>query len=1141
MTKSSSLLTALISSTVCIPAALASPLNLSQSPPGSGREPAPNIIISIDDSGSMGVGGMNALKAALNETFKPGNVPDRSVRLAWQSLNSCPAIPHDGNTPQKGASCESKNMMRSLTSEHRASFLKWVNALFAGGNTPTHIVMASAGDYLKRPLDIESAWASDPGKQAAPFLGCRRSYQVLMSDGPYNGPSGWAGIPGKPSRPDTGTQLVDLGQEESHRIVRGGNADGTAVTLPDGTKYNPGAPQSRLYADPWGHSNLSSLADLSFHYWSQDLQPTLPNLVRPRWTSTANTENFGTSDKPAVLEKYWNPRNDPATWQHMETFTIGFDPDGNGPVAGASQWKFNPPWRGEHFAGLDPLIRGEMAWPSMFCKTPLGPNGQVPVLHTDGPDYLSQMGNIACDGAYAPPYSNYDVRANERRVELWHVALNGRGRFIPAHSPQALLDAFRSILGNILVFNSRERVSLAVSSNQLRNNGQAFSASFDSERWSGDVSAYALNASTLTPGALSQWRAATWLDAPGLTHDKRLILSHDGTQGTRFLWDELSNEQKGKLRGAGDDATALSLLNYVRGDRSAEMPGGTLRTRASRLGHIVNSELWYQGGPLRLNFEHAGHSAFRKTSGGRAPMVFVGANDGMLHAFDAATGAERFAYVPQGVYAGLHNLANTGYIPRYLVDGSPFVGDANLAWKTGSTGTETPEWHSLLVGSLAAGGRGYFVIDVTDPESIDKGKVLIDRTFDDTSTGDFVGSGDVGHVIGRPVVNSRGLSEQIVKLNSGRWALVVGNGVNSINERPVLLVQYLDGDRSLRRIVADATTGQGNGLFAARTVDVNGDGTVDVAYAGDLKGNLWKFNLLSKDESQWGVSTWDASGQVCADGKACQPFYSARDDNAAPQAITTAPTWVPHPLGGLQLLWGTGRKLDAADTQNTDTQTLYSAWDSSTYVESNGTWSAKDQGRIPADEGRTRLVQQTSEDTIRYTDPKDIEVVTALKTSSHNKVEYSRTDTQAPRGWFMDLPASGERIDNHPFMYRSNVAVFASMVPAASEGYETCNDPSEGKGSWINLLDPISGQPSSDIGVLHGDSAHVVKYVSRMATSSDEVQLLSNHPRSTRASGLNNLGKDENGKSCKTDALCVAQQRLVTLKAGARTDWREAR
>lgn len=115
------------------------------------------------------------------------------------------------------------------------------------------------------------------------------------------------------------------------------------------------------------------------------------------------------------------------------------------------------------------------------------------------------------------------------------------------------------------------------------------------------------------------------------------------------------------------------------------------------------------------------------------------------------------------------------------------------------------------------------------------------------------------------------------------------------------------------------------------------------------------------------------------------------------------------------------------------------------------------------------------------------------------------------------------------------------MVPAASEGYETCNDPSEGKRSWINLPDPISGQPQSDLGVLHGESAHVVKSVSRMATSSDEIQFLSNHPRSSRSSGLNNLGKDENGKSCKKEALCVAQQRLVTLKTGARTDWREAR
>lgn len=1134
-------LTALIASTLCLPPVLAAPLSFSQSPPGAGREPAPNVIISIDDSGSMGVGGMNALKAAIGETFKAANVPDHSIRLAWQSLNSCPSIPHNGGTPHSGASCANQNMIRSLSSEHRDHFLTWVNALFAGGNTPTHIVAASAGDYLKRPLDIDSAWASDPGKQAAPFLGCRRSFQVLMSDGAYNGPSGWPTTEADMRRPDTGSKLVKSGEEESHRIVRGGNADGTSTTLPDGTKYDPGAAQSKLYADPWGHANLSSLADLSFHFWSQDLQPTMPNLVRPRWSSPQDTEDFGTSAQPAVMEKYWNPRNDPATWQHLETFTIGFDPDGDGPERGASQWKFEPSWHGEHFAGLAPLIRGSTTWPSMFCKTPLEAGGQLLHWHTDGPDYLGQMGNIACDGMYAPPASNYDVRANERRVELWHAALNGRGRFIPAHTPQALLDAFKSILGNILVFNAQQRVSLAVSSRQLRTDGMAFTASFDSEHWSGDVAGFSLDATTLMPGDSPQWRATAWLDAPTLLHGSRHIFTHDGAKGTQFLWDELSAAQKSQLRGTANDAAAQQLLNYVRGDRSAEAPVGPLWARISRLGHIVNSELWHQGGASRLSFENAGHDNFRNSAAGRPHTVHVGANDGMLHAFDAATGAERFAYVPRGVYTGLSALPNTAYKPKYLVDGSPFTADADLAWTSGSAPASTQDWHTLLVGSLAAGGRGYFVIDVTDPESVTPDKVLLDRTFDANSPGDFTGSEDVGHLFGRPVVNSRGLSEQIVKLNNHRWALVLGNGFNSVNERPVLLIQYLDGDKRLLQIVANSAKGDGNGLSPARPVDLNGDGAMDIVYAGDLKGNIWKFNLLDADDSKWGVSAWDGIGGICTELTSCQPFYAARDSAGVAQPISTAPTWVAHPLGGVQLLWGTGRHLDTADSKDTATQTLYSVWDSTQYAKTGSTWTSKDGSRLAAADGRNRLVHQTMGDFIRYTNPEATEVVTAFKTSSRNDVKYSRTDTTAPLGWYMDLPTSGERVDNHPFIFQSNIAVFASMVPAPTDGFETCSDPSEGKGSWITLLDPISGRPSNDIGVIDGDSAHVVEGVSRMATPTDEILFLSNDPRYSRSSGLNNLGDDDQGKSCKTEALCVAQQRLVLLKKGARTDWREAR
>jgi type IV pilus assembly protein PilY1 len=221
----------------------------------------------------------------------------------------------------------------------------------------------------------------------------------------------------------------DAAGPDNQSIVRGGNADNTTFTLPDGVKYDTASEQTRLYRDAWGSSMASTLSDLAFYYWSRDLQPGLANNVRPSPKTQWPRQNFGTTQRPAELDAYWNPRNDPATWQHMVNYTIGFND--------AAAWKGLPTWDGDTFNNLAELINfsdnnhdkeDDISWPSPFC-----------LVYNDN--------NRPCDKAFN---LSWLTRENERKMELWHAALNSRGRFVPAINDTALLDAFQGILEDIL-------------------------------------------------------------------------------------------------------------------------------------------------------------------------------------------------------------------------------------------------------------------------------------------------------------------------------------------------------------------------------------------------------------------------------------------------------------------------------------------------------------------------------------------------------------------------------------------------------------------------------------------------------------------------------------------------------------------
>jgi type IV pilus assembly protein PilY1 len=563
--------------------------------------------------------------------------------------------------------------------------------------------------------------------------------------------------------------------------------------------------------------------------------------------------------------------------------------------------------------------------------------------------------------------------------------------------------------------------SLAASSRSIQPGAVLYAASYDSARWSGAITAHTLQGASFwgqqpdhpdrpqSTASLMDAKDAGWPAS-------RLVLSARAGTGIAWTWSQLGDDQKAALQtidGIADaSADAPARLAWLRGDRGGEP--SPLRQRGSRHGDIVNSRLWYLAGQPASGYGIENYAAFRNTA--RAAMLYVGANDGMLHGFDAATGEERIAYVPEGLHPKLAALTQPGYTHRYYVDGSPFTGDLYLG---APGGKDAAKWRTYLAGFPGAGGPGYFVLDVTDPTAFGADPVrlvVLDKTGADAP------DPDVGHIVGEPVLEAGPpfVTRQIARLNDGRWALVLGNGYNSAHERPALLIQYLDGALELFKIAADAGNG-GNGLSPPRLIDLNGNGTPDLAYAGDLRGNLWKFDLSGASSSQWHVAFGG------------QPLFTATD-GATPQPITAAPVWAAHPEGGLMLAFGTGRHLTDADRGDIARQSIYGIRDTGA-------------GRVG---GRGALVEQTMV----------MNPAQTAGTVSSNPVPYSGAN--ARKGWFIDLPIPGQRVLRNLSWFDGDLIDIESTAPqacAAAKNYRTTIDIIQGRPPRFRLyasLPPMS-------------------------------------------------------------------------------------
>lgn len=472
--------------------------------------------------------------------------------------------------------------------------------------------------------------------------------------------------------------------------------------------------------------------------------------------------------------------------------------------------------------------------------------------------------NDLSDGGLSWP-NPLDAEDDHRIDDLFHAAVNGHGTFVSATNPQQFTQGLKAALATI-VERTASSSNVSANSTSLNSGTRLYQASYIGGRWLGELSAFPVTAAGV--GATPAWRGSTGIPAAA----SRSVFTWNGSTGTAFP------------NTAQATALTMPVANYIRGVRTGEQQfGGTFRDRTHLLGDIVNSSPTYV-----------------KDTG----TVYVGANDGMLHAFDAedpGAGNELFTYVPGNLnLPNLKELANLDYPHHYFVDGPVVV----------STRAQTTN-KNYLVGALGRGGKGVFGLDVTTPSSFGTGDVEWD--FDATD------HDKMGNVLGRPV---------IAKLNNGDVGVIVANGPNSTGDKAVLYVlDITNGD-----VLAEIDTGIGsaaapNGLMTPRGWDNDGNGTLDYVYVGDLRGNLWKFDLTASNENAWD----DAGNRLI--------MFTATDDGGKAQPISGSPTLAIDPATyKTWVFFGTGRFLNQLDltnadgTKNVDVQAWYGLLDSTTTI-----------------------------------------------------------------------------------------------------------------------------------------------------------------------------------------------------------------
>ncbi|HTT05905.1 MAG TPA: PilC/PilY family type IV pilus protein [Steroidobacteraceae bacterium] len=571
----------------------------------------------------------------------------------------------------------------------------------------------------------------------------------------------------------------------------------------------------------------------------------------------------------------------------------------------------------------------------------------------------------------------------------------GTGSYFAATSPVDLTNDMQAILANILAETAATSAS-AINSTGISTTSVAYQGTFTTsdvyQDWTGNLLAYPINAATGyidTTYTAALWQAQVELDTQNYASPGRLITTWDPvvSQGTAFEWSTNPTATSGiaastalgqALETFSGDTNGQDVLNYLRGNSAKEQRnGGQFRNRAHKLGDIVDSSPLYVGAPSGP-WQQSSYFSFENTYFNRQPMLYIGANDGMLHAINASTGHEVFAFIPHSVWSNLVNLASPYYNPqhRFYVDASPQAADIQFSDNT---------WHTVLLGAERGGGNSIFAIDVTDPSQFTSEDNIAQKVlweFTDANMGDT-------------------FSEPVAVYTAAGFAVMFGNGYDSPTGKPYLYALNPQAGTVMAKIDLCAAVPTAcnlslpNGLSSITSMSTSGallSGNPNVIYAGDLQGNLWRIDISNSNPADWTVSV----------------LFQATDSSGNRQAITVTPQATMNPLAprleGAMVYFGTGQLLGLPDLSTTQVQSVYGVFDSGTAPATPYT--------------RSSLVQQTI---TTQTATTSSGASTTIRLLSSNAVNLP-----ASRGWYVDLNvtgSAGERVVTDPALFNGTLQI----------------------------------------------------------------------------------------------------------------------
>jgi len=566
--------------------------------------------------------------------------------------------------------------------------------------------------------------------------------------------------------------------------------------------------------------------------------------------------------------------------------------------------------------------RGSQNVANPDSNTNLHLNTYALTLGTKGTLWPNSVSPFSVAPVWPKPVSNDPSMIDD----LWHATINGRGQMYLATDTESTSRGLQAALAEIKG-DAGAQSAVAVGSVHLSDTGSlAYLAGFNPSNWTGDLSANGLNATTGDLDPVATWSAAALLAArPWST---RLIVTADGNSGASTGMGFTLGNLGGTVNPDPGRFSNASVINYLRGDRSGE--GSTFRPRAGLLGAVINAE-----------------PVVDATNN----MVYLASGEGMLHAISTTTGAEQWAFVPQGVLGSIGATVQRGYVFKTQLDATPVIG------------RYTDGGAKLLVGGLGAAGRSYYALDVTQPNVLTESDAAAQVKWTFPSITQVAQRAQMGFAMGKPVIVKTATQGHVVLVTSG-----YDGGTTTGDGKGRLWMLDANTGAVLSEFVTTAGSNAAEAGLAQVAAYREDDNTVQFVYAGDLLGNMWKFDLAA------GTTTLLAT---------------LKDGQGNAQPVTTTPLLTRINNKRIVMV-GTGRLLDISDFGGSSVQSFYAITDGAALANA-----------------RTAL--------------------TPLAIDNVSKLISGKVDWTTSRGWYFDLPAS-QLVNTDPSLVLGRVFFSANVT-----------------------------------------------------------------------------------------------------------------